>query len=107
MKKVNLISLISVITMFIILFLPDFFNLKSLSIIGIVVIVPISIFVQGIICSIRNKGLVVSLLISLLALLFLTYNLFKSDVYVYLIYYGAVYLIGYAVGILILKFKNK
>ena len=55
MKKYKLGNFIPIITMFIVFILGSVFNLKGLFIIGLVGIVPLSFFIEGMLCSIKVK----------------------------------------------------
>ena len=65
MKKYKLGNFIPIITMFIVFILGSVFNLKGLFIIGLVGIVPLSFFIEGMLCSIKSKNFIIPLVISL------------------------------------------
>lgn len=107
MKKYKLGNFITTITMFIVFTLGSVLNLKELFIIGLVWIVPLSFFIEGMLCSIKYKGFIISLVISLSVFLVVILVMLNASANIYLIYYGLVYTLGYIFGVLISKFKNR
>lgn len=107
MEKIKLGCLIPIITMFIVFVLGDIFNWKNLFVIGLVMIVPLSFFIEGILCSIKSKGFIIPLIISLSGFLVVIYVMLNDSAYIYLIYYGLAYILGYIFGMVISKFKNR
>ncbi|MEF9992248.1 MAG: hypothetical protein RRZ84_07965 [Romboutsia sp.] len=107
MKKFELGNLIPIITMFIVFVLGDIFNWKGLFIIGLVMIVPVSFFIEGTLCAIKSKGFIIPLIISLSVFLVVIYVMLNDSANIYLIYYGVAYILGYIFGMVISKFKNK
>lgn len=107
MKKIKLGSLIPIITMFIVFVLGGILNYKDLLIVGLVLIIPISFLVEGILCATKNKGFIIPLILSLSGFLIVIYTLLNNSANIYLIYYGVAYILGYIFGMIILKLKNK
>lgn len=107
MRKYKLGNFIPIITMFIVFILGSIFNWKDLFIIGLVAIVPLSFFIEGMLCSIKSNGFVIPLIISLLAFLVVILVMLNDSANIYLKYYGIAYILGYILGILIIKFKNR
>lgn len=107
MKKYKLGNFIPIITMFIVFVLGNIFNWKGLFIIGLVGIVPLSFFIEGMLCSIKSKGFMVPLTLSLFVFLVVIYIMLNDSANIYLIYYGIAYILGYVLGIGISNFKNK
>ena len=107
MKKYKLGNFIPIITMFIVFILGSVFNLKGLCIIGLVGIVPLSFFIEGMLCSIKSKNFIIPLVISLSVFLVVILVMLNDSANIYLIYYGVVYTLGYIFGVLISKFKNR
>ena len=107
MKKYKLGNFIPIITMFIVIILGSVFDLKGLFIIGLVGIVPLSFFIEGMLCSIKSKGFIIALVISLSVFLVVILVMLNDSANIYLIYYGVVYTLGYIFGVLISKFKNR
>ena len=107
MKKYKLGNFIPIITMFIVFILGSVFDLKGLFIIGLVGIVPLSFFIEGMLCSIKCKGFIIPLVISLSVFLVVILVMLNDSANIYLIYYGVVYTLGYIFGVLISKFKNR
>ncbi len=107
MKKYKLGNFIPIITMFVVFVLGDIFNWKGLFIIGLVGIVPLSFFIEGMLCSIKSKGFIMPLIISLSAFLVIILVMLNDSANVYLKYYAIAYILGYIMGMIILKFKNR
>ena len=107
MKKYKLGNFIPIITMFIVFILGSVFKLKGLFIIGLVGIVPLSFFIEGMLCSIKSKNFIIPLVISLSVFLVVILVMLNDSANIYLIYYGVVYTLGYIFGVLISKFKNR
>ena len=107
MKKYKLGNFIPIITMFIVFILGSVFNLKGLFIIWLVGIVPLSFFIEGMLCSIKSKNFIIPLVISLSVFLVVILVMLNDSANIYLIYYGVVYTLGYIFGVLISKFKNR
>lgn len=107
MKKYKLGNFIPIITMFIVFILGDVFNWKYLFIIGLVGIVPLSFFIEGVLCYIKSKGFIMPLIISLSSFWVIILVMLNDSANIYLKYYAIAYILGYILGIIIMKFKNR
>lgn len=107
MKKYKLGSFIPIITMFIVFILADIFNWKDLFIIGLLAIVPLSFFIEGMLCSIKNKGFIIPLVMSLSAFLVVILVMLNDSANIYLGYYAVAYILGYVLEKMISILKNK
>ncbi|MGL5693377.1 MAG: hypothetical protein ACRCXA_04815 [Peptostreptococcaceae bacterium] len=107
MKKIRLGNLIPIITMFIVFVLGDIFNWKDLFVIGLLLIIPVSFFIEGMLCYIKDKGFIIPLVISLSAFLVVIYTMLNDSANIYLKYYGVAYILGYIFGMAISRFKNR
>ena len=109
MKKSVFGNFIPTITMLVIAIISYIYKFKDLLIVGIVGIIPISFFIEGIICSRKRIGVIIPLTLSLTVFLIIDkIMLFMNDsLYVYLIYYTVFYILGYVVDRMILILKNK
>ena len=107
MKKYKFGNFIPTMTMFIVFTLGSVFDLKDLCIIGLVGIVPLSFFIEGMLCSIKYKGFIIPLVTSLSVFLVVILVMLNNSANIYLIYYTVAYTLGYILGMIILKFKNR
>lgn len=107
MKKSVFGNFIPIITMLVVVILGCVLGLKGVFIIGLVAIIPVSFFVEGVICSRKKIGWIIPLIISL-TLFFIVIILFMNDsANVYLKYYAIAYILGYLLEKIISILKNK
>ena len=109
MKKNIFGNFIQTITMLVIAIISYFFRFKDLLIVGIVGIIPISFFIEGVMCSRKKIGWIIPLILSLTVFFIIDkIMLFMNDsLNVYLKYYLVVYILGYLLEKLISVLKNK
>ena len=107
MKKNIFGNFIPTITMLVIAIISYFFRFKDLLIVGIVGIIPISFFIEGVMCSRKNIGWIIPLLISLITFFIVIIVFMNDSANVYLKYYLVVYILGYLLEKLISVLKNK
>ncbi len=109
MKKSVFGNFIPTITMLVIAIISYIYKFKDLLIVGIVGIIPISFFIEGIICSRKRIGVIIPLTLSLTVFLIIDkIMLFMNDsLHVYLKYYAVSYILGYVLDKIILILKNK
>lgn len=108
-KKNLFRGFIPMITMLVIFILSVIFKLKGVFILGLVAGSPISLFIQGIVCSRKSMGWImplVTLLITFFTILMWVMRDYAS-VYLYLKYYAIAYILGYILEKLISVLKNK
>lgn len=107
MKKNVFGNFIPTITMLVIVIISHVFRLKGLFIVGIVGIIPISFFIEGVMCSRKRIGWIIPLILSL-TVFFIVIIVFMNDsANVYLKYYLVAYILGYVLEKLISALKNK
>ena len=109
MKKNLFRDFIPVITMLVIFILGMIFKLKGVFILGLVAGFPISLFMQGIVCSRKRMGWIIPL-VTLLIIFFTILMWVMRDyasVYLYLKIYAIAYILGYILEKLISVLKNK
>ena len=98
-------NFIPTITMLVIAIISYFFRFKDLLIVGIVGIIPISFFIEGVMCSRKKIGWIIPLILSLTVFFIIDkIMLFMNE---YLKYYLVVYILGYLLEKLISVLKNK
>ena len=107
MKKNVFGNFIPMITMLVIVILGYVFGFKGLFIVGIVGIIPISFFIEGVMCSRKNIGWIIPLLISLITFFIVIIVFMNDSANVYLKYYLVAYILGYVLEKLISVLKNK
>lgn len=107
MKKNVFGNFIPMITILVIVILGYVFGFKGLFIIGIVGIIPISFFIEGVICSRKNIGWIIPLIVSLIAFFIVIIVFMNDSANVYLKYYAISYILGYVLEKLISVLKNK
>lgn len=107
MKKNVFGNFIPMITMLVIVILGFVLGFKGLFIIGIVGIIPISFFIEGVMCSRKNIGWIIPLLVSLIAFFIVIIVFMNDSANVYLKYYAIAYILGYLLEKLISVLKNK
>jgi len=98
-------NFIPTITMLLTTIVSLLFNSKDLLIVGVVVIIPISFFIEGVVCARKRIGFIIPLILSLIEFFIIDkIVLFMHDsLYLYLMYYGVVYILGYVLEKLILR----
>ncbi|MGX4600191.1 hypothetical protein [Faecalimicrobium sp. JNUCC 81] len=107
MKKNVFGNFIPMITMLVIVILGFVLGFKGLFIVGIVGIIPISFFIEGVMCSRKNIGWIIPLLVSLIAFFIVIIVFMNDSANVYLKYYAIAYILGYVLEKLISVLKNK
>lgn len=114
MKKSNIFSIIFPTVIMVLMFLTfvtDIFNLadvqsKSIFVVGMVLIFPISFLIQGIICVLNKTSWILSLIVSLLTYIVLMYIFLNDSAYIYVLLYTAFYMIGYIAAKFYYKIKT-
>lgn len=107
MKKNVFGNFIPMITILVIVILGFVLGFKGLFIVGIVGIIPISFFIEGVMCSRKNIGWIIPLIVSLIAFFIVIIVFMNDSAYVYLKYYAIAYILGYVLEKLISVLKNK
>ena len=104
MKKSVFGSFIPTITMLVIAIISYVFKFKDLLIVGIVGIIPISFFIEGVICCGKRIGWIIPLILSLTVFFIIDkIILFMGDsLHIYLKYYAVAYILGYVLEKMIL-----
>nr|WP_317333488.1 hypothetical protein [uncultured Romboutsia sp.] len=108
-KKSVFGNFIPTITMLVISIISYVFRFKDLIIVGIVGIIPISFFIEGVICCGKRIGWIIPLILSLTIFLIIDkIMLFMDDsLHIYLKYYAVAYILGYILEKIILILKSK
>lgn len=107
MKKNVFGNFIPMITILVIVILGFVLGFKGLFIVGIVGIIPISFFIEGVMCSRKNIGWIIPLIVSLIAFFIVIIVFMNDSANVYLKYYAIAYILGYVLEKLISVLKNK
>ncbi|GAA0106541.1 hypothetical protein UT300013_31650 [Paraclostridium sordellii] len=95
MKKNVFGNFIPIITMLVVIILGVGFNLKGVFIIGLVGIVPLSFFIEGVMCSRKKIGFIIPLITSLTAFFIVILIYMNDSANVYLKYCLVAYILGY------------
>jgi hypothetical protein len=106
-KKSLFGNFIPIITMLVVVILGFGFCLKEVFIIGLVGIVPVSFFVEGVMCSRKKIGWIIPLITSLTAFFIVIIIFMNDSANVYLKYYAIAYILGYILEKMISILKNK
>lgn len=109
MKKNRFRDYIPMIISLIIFILGGVFKFKGVFILGLVGFFPISLFIQGVVCSKKRMGFIIPLVI--LSMIFFIMLIWVMGDYesvcLYLKYYVIAYILGYIIETLISLLKNK
>ncbi|CEN89060.1 membrane protein [[Clostridium] sordellii] len=95
MKKNVFGNFIPIITMLVVIILGVGFNLKGVFIIGLVGIVPLSFLIEGVMCSRKKMGFIITLITSLTAFFIVILIYMNDSANVYLKYCLVAYILGY------------
>ncbi|KPI52777.1 membrane protein [Clostridioides difficile] len=114
MKKSSIFSIIFPTIIMVLIFLTfatDIFNIpdiqsKGIFVIGLVLIFPISFFIQGIVCALNKISWILSLIVSLSTYIVLMYIFLNDSAYIYVLLYAAFYMIGHITAKLYYKIKT-
>lgn len=90
----SLVSILSLTNMF---NLTDL-NMKSLMIVGVVLIFPVVFLIQGALCSLTHSSVILSLTVSLITYIVIMFTLLNSSAFVYVIVYLFTWAMGYWIG---------
>lgn len=107
MIKNKIGNLIPSITMIIISFISFNFKYQYLIITGLLIAFPIAFFIEGVICGIKKKDLLIPLIISILIFIVIIFTLLNQTATAYIWIYSAIYIIGYATGYGVSYYKDK
>lgn len=109
MKKNRFRDYIPMIISLIIFILGGVFKFKGVFILGLVVFFPISLFIQGVLCSKKRMGFIIPLVIlSMIFFIMLMWVMVDYEsVFLYLKCYVIAYILGYIIEKLISLLKSK
>lgn len=97
MEKSIFGNFIPIITMLLAVILGCVLGLKEVFIIGLTCIIPISFFVEGVMCSRKKIGWIIPLVTSLTAFFIIIILFMNDSANVYLKYYAIAYIVGYLI----------